>query len=465
MAASTREVMTAGRMSLLAARVRSAARRPVIFGASNVGDVALATAVTIAAVVLTLKGQYVGPGLRFAVRGDLYVLLPHPFPHPQTLPVTPWALLAVVATTAPLAFRRTYPTIAFGVIVAAFITTSGRSTVVTVAAAIFAAYSAVAHTRYRGRTLFALLAGVVIITAAYPQNSPQLSARYTALLMLLPTVALGNMMRMWRQRAADSAERLRLAQAAHEAETRHAVETERGRIASELHDVVTHNVSVMVVQAGAARRVLDSSPADAREALAAIEASGRAAMTELRHLLGLLAPTEPPAPSGDPGTASGHGAVSVENGALRPQPGLAAVPALIDRVRATGLRTELTVTGASRDLPPGLDLAGYRVVQEALTNVIKHADRAPTAVRIEYRLGDLLIDVVNEAPAGPGTGLEDGNGRGLISLRERIAVYGGSLDVGPLPGGGWRVHATIPLEEASAADGVPAVGGLREVTA
>ena len=154
-----------------------------------------------------------------------------------------------------------------------------------------------------------LVAGAIVITLAYPQAAPQVPERFTALLVLLPTVAAGNMMRIWRQRADDSADRLRRAQAEHEADTRRAVELERARIASELHDVVTHNVSVMVVQAGAARRVLDSSPGDAarqlaREALLAIEASGRTAMTELRHLLGLLAPS---ALEVGPGAAGGLG--------------------------------------------------------------------------------------------------------------------------------------------------------------
>jgi signal transduction histidine kinase len=190
---------------------------------------------------------------------------------------------------------------------------------------------------------------------------------------------------------------------------------------------------VMVVQAGAGRRVLDRSPGDAREAMFAIEASGRTAMTELRHLLGLLAPSG--APELD---------APADQGALRPQPGLDDVPDLAAGVRAAGRPVELSVTGTKRGLPPGADLAAYRVVQEALTNVIKHAAGARAKVRIEYRAHDLVIDVSNGAggsgsPAG-------GSGRGLIGLRERIAIYGGSLDVGPRPGGGWRVRATIPLE-------------------
>jgi signal transduction histidine kinase len=188
---------------------------------------------------------------------------------------------------------------------------------------------------------------------------------------------------------------------------------------------VTHNVSVMVVQAGAARSVLGSSPDDAREALLAVEASGRTAMSELRHLLGLLAP------------AGGEGAVLV------PQPGAGQVPSLVERVRAAGLSVELTVTGA-RDLPPGVDLAAYRVVQEALTNVIKHAGTACAAVVLEYRPDDLLITVTDDGR--PVTGSGGPGGRGLIGLRERIGLYGGELDAGPRPGGGWRVRARIPLE-------------------
>jgi signal transduction histidine kinase len=276
-----------------------------------------------------------------------------------------------------------------------------------------------------------VLAAAVIVTAVYPNTTPPVPERFTALLVLVPTVSVGIAIRVWRRRAGDSAERLRRAQAEHEAETRRAVEAERGRIAAELHDVVTHNVSVMVVQAGAARRVLDSSPGDAREALLAVEASGRTAMTELRHLLGLLAP-------------------SAEDAALLPQPDLGQVGSLVARVRAAGLPVELSITGA-RPLPPGVDLAAYRVVQEALTNVLKHAGQARTAVRIEYLARELLITVSDDGPAPGAPGAARGQpgasgGRGLIGLRERISVYHGELDAGPRPGGGWRLVARIPLD-------------------
>ena len=246
-------------------------------------------------------------------------------------------------TTAPLAFRRTYPASAFCVIVLAIIATTRYTTAVTIAAAVFAAYFAVVYSRNRPAALGCLAAGAAVVTLDYPKIGPQIPARLAPLLVLLLTVAFGYMMRNWRQRAGESAAELRRAEAEHLAVTRRAVEEERARIAGELHDVVTHNVSVMVVQAGAGRRVLDSSPGQApdadrapRRALLAIEASGRTAMTELRHLLGLLAPSGAPELDGPE-----------DQGALRPQPGLDEVPALVDRVRSAGLAVELRVTGTS----------------------------------------------------------------------------------------------------------------------
>jgi len=301
---------------------------------------------------------------------------------------------------------------------------------------------------------------VAVITAMSPNTLPEVSERYMAVIVAIPTVASGIGMREWRKRAGDSAERLRRAQAEHEAATRRALATERSRIASELHDVVTHNVSVMVVQAGAARQVLASSPADAREALLAVEAGGRTAMAELQHLLGLLCPV-------DSGVIDG----ADRGAALRPQPGLGHLGSLIERVSAAGLPVELHVEGARHDLPPGLDLAAYRVVQEALTNVIKHAGQAPTSIRLDYRPSELLIDVTDAGPRpfGPGPGGPPPGGpgteRGLIGLRERIALYGGTLDAGPRPGGGWRVRARIPLYAASDSEPEDLLSGLDPATA
>jgi signal transduction histidine kinase len=392
-------------------------------------DTAIAVAATLAAVwAAIVPGHHDGP----------YVVHPGGLPYPA-FPAGPsaWVVLGIALTTAPLAFRRRYPATAFGVIFAAVLMTHDYVTTITFAAVIFAAYSAVLYSRFRWAALLAVGTAAVIATAAFPNTTPQVPARFTALLVLVPAMAVALVMRGWRQRAGDSAQRLLRAEAEHEAQTRRAVEAERSRIAGELHDVVTHNVSVMVVQAGAARSVLDSSPDDAREALLAVEASGRTAMSELRHLLGLLAP------------AGG------EEDMLVPQPGTARVPALVERVRAAGLSVELTVTGA-RDLPPGVDLAAYRVVQEALTNVIKHAGTSRAAVVLEYRPDDLLITVTDDGR--PATGPGGPGGRGLIGLRERIGLYGGELDAGPRPGGGWRVRARIPVEGSPRRSG-PGEGG------
>ena len=369
---------------------------------------------------------------------------------PQDLPQLPrpsmTALVGVALTAAPLAVRRKYPIAAGFVIMGAIIAIRGYNDTppITFATGIFAAYSAVVYSRFRQLAIGLVLIGVAIITATFPNTLPEVPERYMAVLAAIPTVAAGIGMREWRKRAGDSAERLRRAQAEHEAATRRALAMERGRIASELHDVVTHNVSVMVVQAGAARQVLASSPPDAIEALLAVEAGGRTAMAELQHLLGVLCPV---------GSEVIEGAEPEAE--LRPQPGLGHLGSLIERVSAAGLPVELHIEGARHDLPPGLDLAAYRVVQEALTNVIKHAGQTPTSVRLDYRARELLIDVTDAGPrpggpgpAGPpraGSGAE----RGLIGLRERIVLYGGTLDAGPRPGGGWRVRACIPLYPAS----------------
>jgi signal transduction histidine kinase len=250
-------------------------------------------------------------------------------------------------------------------------------------------------------------------------------------------------MRTWRRRAGDSAERLRLAQAEHAAQTRQAVEAERARIASELHDVVTHNVSVMVVQAGAARSVLASSPEQGQEAqtaikaLLAVEGSGRTAMGELRHLLGLLAPTGDHGPTGDAGLAG-------EDVTLVPQPGLGQVQALVGRVRAAGLPVELIVTEGARPLPPGVDLAAYRVVQEALTNVARHAGPATAEVCLEYSPALLTVSVTDDGRAVAAGAVTPGVG--LRGMRERVTGLGGTLHADRRDDGGFAVRATFPLD-------------------
>ena len=215
------------------------------------------------------------------------------------------------------------------------------------------------------------------------------------------------------------------ASAAHarEEEVRRSAADERSRLAREVHDVVAHSLSVIVVQAGAGRRVAADAPPEVREVLASIERTGREALGEIRRLLGVLR-------SGDGGRA--------------PQPGLAALPALIERFRSLGLDVEADADGGP-DLPATIDLSAYRIVQEALTNCLRHARGAPARVAVRRQAGAVLVEVSN-GPGGAAGVAPPGAGHGLTGMRERAAVYGGALEAGPLPGGGWRVRATLPVE-------------------
>jgi len=402
-------------------------------------------------------------------------------------------ILAALATSVPLAARRRFPLAAFLVVLSAALGTKSHTTDVTVLAIIIAGYSAAVHSRFRGAALLTLtpagLAAVAVFWKATPaspfdvvnafpkgvsgqalivatKTPPGLAGlqsgplRVAGLLILVSLVSIAIV-----GAVVYASDRIRRLQSEHEAATRRALRLERARIAAELHDVVTHNVSVMIVQAGAARQVLADSPDEARSALLAVEASGRAAMTELRHLLGLLSPAAAP---GSPGAA-------LADEDLQPQPGLEQLRPLIDRVAAAGLPVELSVSGGLHDLPPGLDLAAFRVVQEALTNVIKHAGQAPTTVRLDLSDTELVVDVADTgrpaqssrtAPSGrqvpvPGT-VPSGGGRGLLGLRERIAIYGGELDAAPRPGGGWRVRARFPVEPLTAGPGYPVLPASTE---
>jgi signal transduction histidine kinase len=221
------------------------------------------------------------------------------------------------------------------------------------------------------------------------------------------------------------ADRLQLEQAE---KARWAVIEERSRIARELHDVIAHSVSVMVVQAGAARHTLDAADTEMRDALAAIETAGREALAELRRLLGILR-----RPDDEP--------------ALAPVPGLARVGFLVEQVREAGLPTQLDIEGQPAGIAPGIDLTAYRIIQEALTNSLRHAGPARARVRIRYRPHELDLLITDD---GPGTAANaDGTGNGLAGMRERVALYGGTLDTGRGEAG-FTVHARLPVDRTQA---------------
>jgi signal transduction histidine kinase len=362
------------------------------------------------------------------------------------------ALVFALVTTLPLALRRIFPITVFWVILLSMAADSGANNVVSIIALIIAAYSAVVHSRFRGAAVMSVLAAGLFITAVFSDTTPPMPGRFSGLLILVLVTLVGNAVQIWRRRVADSAARLQTIQAEHGAATRRALAAERARIAGELHDVVTHNVSVMVVQAGAARQVLAASPADARTALLAVEASGRAAMVELQHLLGLLAPLD-----GMQADERDREPGETDTLQLRPQPGMHQLRPLVDRVTAAGLPVELVITGVPRALPPGIALTAYRVVQEALTNAMKHAGQARAVVTLHYGDDDLAINVsdngpgarrLSQQPNGPDSGTS--GGRGLLGLRERVSLYGGEFDAGPQPLAGWRVTARLPHAPQSA---------------
>ncbi len=227
--------------------------------------------------------------------------------------------------------------------------------------------------------------------------------------------------------AAELHEAAARAEERREAATAAAVADERRRIAREMHDLVGHSVSVMVVQAGGARRILDRDPERAIEAAVRIEQTGRTALAEMRRLLGLLGATEADA--------------------LAPQPTLDGLERLVERARGAGLPARLTVDGERRSLPAGAEAAVYRIVQEALTNALKHASGAPTEVLLRWREDELEIVVVDEGPGAEDRSSLPSGGHGLVGMRERVRVYGGDLIAASQPEGGFAVRARIPLRQ------------------
>jgi signal transduction histidine kinase len=238
---------------------------------------------------------------------------------------------------------------------------------------------------------------------------------------------IGDNLRVRRAYTAQLEERAVQLEREREEKAEQAVAQERARIARELHDVVAHHVSVMVVQAAGARRILEKDPAQARGALEAVEQAGRTALAEMRRMLEVL---------------------RAEDAGLGPQPGLADLERLAAQVREVGLPVELTIVGMDLPLPAGMDLAAYRLVQEALTNTVKHAGKATARVTVRHEPEALDIEVTDDgrgAAAPLLAGAAEG-GHGQIGMRERVALYNGVLETGPVFPGGYRVHARFPLD-------------------
>ncbi|MFI9345421.1 sensor histidine kinase [Streptomyces sp. NPDC052773] len=247
---------------------------------------------------------------------------------------------------------------------------------------------------------------------------------------------LGDSMRTRRAYFAQLEERAARLEKEREAQAKVAVAAERARIARELHDVVAHNVSVMVVQADGAAYVLDAAPDQAKKALETISSTGRQALAEMRRLLGVLRTGE-----------------HQEGGEYVPQPDVQQIEELVEQCRGSGLPVDFKIEGTPRPLPSGVELTAYRIVQEALTNTRKHGGpNAGASVRLVYFDDGLGLLVEDDGKGAPHElyeeGGADGQGHGLIGMRERVGMVGGTLDAGPRPGGGFRISALLPLKPA-----------------
>ncbi len=329
------------------------------------------------------------------------------------------AFVALIAT-ASVAVRRRYPTLVGSVVPMLYsleLAFWSDPQIIAASVAYFCALYALAVWTPARR--FAL--GVVVLLAGFlvasygPKGNPHntvLFAVVTFVVILLVRRVLGD-----RERRAQLAERER------DIAAREAVVEERARIARELHDAIAHNVSMMVVQAGAERRVLGETSGSTKEVLVTIERIGRGALTEMRRLVGMLR-----SDAGDP---------------LAPQPGLEDLPVLVTQVREAGLPVELHVEGERRALPVGIELSAYRIVQEALTNALKHAGEAHASVRVRYGMDSLELEIVDNGGGSPAS-LSSG-GHGLVGMRERVALYGGRLDAGRRPSGGFAVRVLLPI--------------------
>jgi len=351
--------------------------------------------------------------------------------------------LAMLGVTLPLAWRRRFPLPVLVILVAAFLVSriglgNGEANVTSLAGSL-ALYSAALHGRRRFRTptlafCVTAIVGQLVHELFFTPIPMSLLVKtftlaYNAVLLALPWL-LGAAIRSLGERQRELADQAVELQREREENARQAVFQERVRIARELHDVVAHHVSVMGVQAGAARRVMARQPEKAAAALSSIEGSSRQAVAELHHLLGFLRRAD-------------------ETDELTPQPGIGQLDDLVAESALADLTVDLTIDGHPRPLPPTLDVSAYRVIQEALTNTRKHSGGTAATVHVHYGPTSLELDVLDDG-GGPNdrTGGDRG-GHGLIGMRERASLHGGHLRVGPRPEGGFAVHATFPLTEAA----------------
>ena len=348
-------------------------------------------------------------------------------------PDGPRPLIAITALvmTLPLVWRRRAPIAVVSVVMAALTVSSlawntPDATVFPTAVIVLAMYSVAAHCELRGALIGAVVVTLPVAVLEAGIDGEVGNFFFVAVMNGAVWIA-GRAVRSHRSRAVRLEDRTVVLEREGEQRARAAVAEERARIARELHDIVAHSVSTIVVQAGAERRVLDERQASTREALLSIEQTGRQALVEMRRLLGMLRKND-------------------QELALAPQPSMEHVDLLLEQVRAAGMPVELRIEGEPVSLPPGVDLSAYRIIQEALTNALKHAGPARATVTVRYDEHELKLEI---ADSGRGAVNGGDGGHGLVGMRERVALYGGELETGARAGEGYAVQARLPLGPAT----------------
>lgn len=351
-----------------------------------------------------------------------------PGPDARVPDTTFYLLLAVGAAPYALRRRAPLPVLVLATVPVLAMIALGYSSAVIGSGLFLAAYTVAA---WSGPRVTAIAAGYVVVllaaVAALAPRSMQFGELATNAALFVGAFALGRAASDHRQNLELIQEHAALAEQARIEKARHAVADERLRIAQELHDVLAHSLGVIALQAGVGAHIIDAEPAEAKASLLSVAATSRSALTEVRRILGALRGQDDPA-------------------TYHPPPGLDALVALAAELTAAGLPVQVHVDGTRNGIPAALDLTAYRLVQESLTNVLKHAGPARAEVTVRYESGALLLEVVDDGQGPPATSGTAVPGHGQLGMSERVSVWGGSLTTGKRPGGGYRVAARLPYD-------------------
>jgi len=351
------------------------------------------------------------------------------------IPIGVAYLLALVSTL-PAAVRRLWPLPVLGVVLAGSVAAQAIGTGKDPSAVVAFVLYLVAL-RYSRRTVTAILAGVLALTAAataaggvalgYDQAGAVAARVVTSAVLVTAAVVLGSAVAAQRAYTAGLQEQAERRAQAQLADAHRAVAEERLRIARELHDVVAHSLSLIALQAGVGHYVAGARPEEAARTLASIETASRTAMGEMRRLLGVLRDDR-------------------AGPELAPAPGLADVGQLITGTADAGVQAQLEIRGTQRPVPPGVDLAAYRIIQEALTNVVKHARTTAARVVVTYADDAMVLEITDDGHGAPAAAVAASAGHGIAGMAERVSLFGGDFHAGPLPGRGFRVAARLPVD-------------------